>query len=275
MRPLMPGVRPEEVIPTASQIVGYYTSRKEKLLRDFEASCALMRTSLMARYGEEFANTLETEAHQQYEELIPEIPYIRGPRAKLLNNFLLISAQELAVYKAVAEQGKSPGEAWELCHEALRLRLAQFPHWKRRLMRRFMFSGLVRRIVARRALKKEKHRFGDFEIEYVVDGEDEFDFGVNYLQCGNYKFVAEHGGEAFAPYVCMSDIALSEAMGWGLIRTQTLADGCPHCDFRFKKEAETQISSKRPEVQETIERIWNKEAEPRLQATRTSRAPEP
>jgi len=250
------------VIPTASQIVGYYTSHKEKLLRDFEASCALLRTSLVARYGEESANSLETVAHQRYEALIPEIPCIRGQRAKLLNNFLVISAQELAVYKAVAEQGKSPGEAWELCHEALRLRLAQFPHWKRGLMRRFMFSGLVRRLAARRARRKEKHRFGDFEIEYVIGGENEFDFGVNYLQCGNFKFVAEHGGEAFAPYVCMSDIALSEAMGWGLIRTQTLADGCPHCDFRFKKGAGTQISSKTPEVQETIEMIRNKGGEP-------------
>jgi hypothetical protein len=126
-------------------------------------------------------------------------------------------------------------------------------------MQRFMFSGLVKWIVARRARKNHKVRFGDFEIEYVVGDGDEFDFGVNYLQCGNYKFVKEHGGEDFAPYVCMSDIALSEAMGWGLIRTQTLADGCPHCDFRFKASALTRISSKTPEVQETIERIKRKE----------------
>jgi len=68
----------------------------------------------------------------------------------------------------------------------------------------------------------------------------------------------KHGGEAFAPYICMSDIALSDAMGWGLIRTQTLADCCDYCDFRFKKGAVTQISSKTPEVQDAIERIRNK-----------------
>ena len=62
------------------------------------------------------------------------------------------------------------------------------------------------------------------------------------------------------PDISRSNVALSEAMGWGLIRTQTLADGCPHCDFRFKKEGKTQISSETPEVEETIERIWNKEA---------------
>jgi hypothetical protein len=46
---------------------------------------------------------------------------------------------------------------------------------------------------------------------------------------------------------------------WGLVRTQTLADGCRHCDFRFKKGAATQVFSKTPEVQETIERIRKKE----------------
>jgi len=244
----------------ASQIVGYYTPLKEKLLIDFDASCASVRPALVTRYGQELAKVLEGEARRQYEELIPEIPYIRGPRARALNIFLLISGQELAVYKALAQHGMTPAEAWELCHEALRLRLAEFVQWKRWLMQRFMFSGLVKWIVARRARKNQKARFGDFEIEYVIDDGDEFDFGVNYVQCGNYKFVKEHGGEDFAPYVCMSDIALSKAMGWGLIRTQTLADGCSYCDFRFKRGAETQISSKTWEVQKTIEKIRMKKA---------------
>ncbi len=42
------------------------------------------------------------------------------------------------------------------------------------------------------------------------------------------------------------------ALSWDLTRTQTLADGCDHCDFRFKKGAGMQITSKTPEVQETI-----------------------
>ena len=243
------------------QIMGYYSARREKLLKDLDATSALMEVSLITRYGKEFTSTLQRDVRQEYEKLIPDIPYIKGSRARLLNSFLLITAQELAAYKAMKKHGKPPGEAWEVCHEALRFRLAEIPQWKRSLLRRFMFSRLVRRIVARRAGQQQKVRFGDFEIEYLIGEGDEFDFGVNYVQCGNYDFVKTHGGEEFAPYVCMSDIALSEAMGWGLIRTQTLADGCPHCDFRFKKGAATQISSKTPEVQEAIERIRKKEAE--------------
>jgi len=58
----------------------------------------------------------------------------------------------------------------------------------------------------------------------------------------------------------MSDLALSDAFGWGLTRTQTLADGCDYCDFRFQKGASTQITSKTPNVQETIEKISKKKA---------------
>ena len=55
------------------------------------------------------------------------------------------------------------------------------------------------------------------------------------------------------PYVCLADIALSDAFGWGLIRTQSIGDGCEFCDFRFKKGSMTKISSKTPEVQRMID----------------------
>ena len=69
----------------------------------------------------------------------------------------------------------------------------------------------------------------------------------------------KHGGAAFAPYICMSDIALSDTLGWGLSRTQTLAEGCSYCDFRFKKGAPTNISSKIPEVEQVISKLREKE----------------
>ena len=90
----------------------------------------------------------------------------------------------------------------------------------------------------------------------IINADNEtFDLGVNYRGCGNYNFVMKHGGAAFAPYVCMSDIALSDAFGWGLVRTQTLADGCDHCDFRMKKDGPTRITSKTPAVQEVVDLI--------------------
>jgi hypothetical protein len=118
-----------------------------------------------------------------------------------------------------------------------------------------MYSGVVRRIIRRREERKEQERFGDFEIRYLTGDGTDFDFGVDYVRCGNLELAKKLGAGEFAPYVCMSDIALGDALGWGLIRTQTLADGSSHCDFRFKRGSKTRISSKTPDVQETIERI--------------------
>jgi hypothetical protein len=243
-------------------MTGYYSSRKSQLLDKFDEHCELMKGSLCERYGVVVPSALRSDARQEYERLIPEIPYIKGIRAKALNTFLLVTAQELAVYKAMKRHGKSPQEAWELCHEALRLGLAKMPRWKSWLFRRLMFSKLMRKRMESQA--KKQVRFGDFEVQYLVGGRSEFDLGVNYVRCGNHRFAMIHGGEEFAPYICMSDIALSDAMGWGLIRTQTLADGCDHCDFRFKKGGATQISSQTPDVQQTIERIHSKEAKERI-----------
>jgi len=135
------------------QLTGYYVPRAETLLKDFDATTASMNPWLVARYGRQHADQLQRQARREYESLIPDIPSIRGPRARALNTFLLISARELAAYKALKAHGKPPEEAWELCHAALRIRLMKIPRWKRRLLRRFMFSRVVRTMVARRAEK--------------------------------------------------------------------------------------------------------------------------
>jgi hypothetical protein len=182
----------------------------------------------------------------------------------VLNTFLRITAQEVAVYEAVKGRGGTLAEAWEVCHEAICLRMNGFPKWKRSLFRRFMYSGLVRRIFRRREENKRHMRLGDFEIRYLTGDGTAFDIGVDYVRCGNLELAKKLGAEEFAPYVCMSDIALSDALSWGLTRTQTLADGCSHCDFRFQMDAQTRISSQTPEVQETIERIGRRSRLPRL-----------
>jgi hypothetical protein len=239
--------------------MNYYASRKSKLLKDFTKTTALTQDYLVDRYGKDLADRLYSQTHQEYEKIIPQIPHIKGLRARALNSFLLITAQELAVYRVMKRHGKTPPEAWEICHEAIKRRMERFPKFKRWLLKKVMHSKLLLRRVKGRAERGEELKFGHFEVRYLVGDGKEFDWGVDYVACGNYDFMKAQGAEEFAPYVCLSDIALGDALGWGLIRTQTIADGCESCDFRFRKGSETKISSKTPEVQETIERIIRKE----------------
>jgi len=112
----------------------YYISRKPKMLKDFDKTANLVRNSVVASYKPDFADTLYQETRQEYEAFIPQIPHIEGIRGSMLNSFLRITAQEVAVYQAMKKQGKTVGEAWEICHEALRLRMKQFPKIKRWLL---------------------------------------------------------------------------------------------------------------------------------------------
>ena len=93
-------------------VKNYYISRKPKLLKSFDKTAGLLRDSVVSRYGADFTDTLYREVRQEYEALIPQIPRIEGIRAAPLNTFLVISAQELAVYKAMKKEGKTAGETW-------------------------------------------------------------------------------------------------------------------------------------------------------------------
>ncbi len=234
----------------------YYLTRKPKLLKSFDKTVALCKDEGISRYGLARWEQLSQEVRKEYEALIPQLPYVRHP---MLRSFLIIAAQELAVYKVFKRWGKSPGEAWEVCDEALRKRLQRIPSWVRWMAEKYYFSNIASCRARKIAQESQWKPFGKWTFTYVEGDGKEFDFGVDYSGCSIQKFMKDQGAEEFAPYVCLSDIPLSEAMGWGLSRSETLADGCKRCNFRFKQGGQTNITSTIPEVQATIQKIREKE----------------
>lgn len=227
--------------------------RAAGLRRDFERSLAAVLPALSERYGAERAGVLTQDARAALARLAPRVPWIRGPRGVVFNVFLGITAQELAAFHALRDRDHPPEEAWSWCHRALGVRLSRVPGWRRRAVAWLMGSALIRRVVARRARDGATHRFGGFEVRYHVGDGEGFDYGVDYLRCANRDFVLANDGAAFAPFVCLSDLTLSRLFGWGLTRTETLADGCVRCDFRFRSGGPTRISSSLPHVQAAID----------------------
>ena len=235
-----------------NEIRGYYCKQQGKLLKDLTRTMELMGNVFQERYGEDFAFSIRKEILTEFEAIIPEIPYFKGYRNNMFNQMLLITSQFLAGYRVLKGHGKSNAEIWVLCDEALRTRLQEIPAWKRYMMKQF-WHGVFGKMLKRRGKKGLRERLGNFEMEYIAGDGIDYDFAIHYLQCGHDKFLEEQNAEEFLPYVCLADIALSDAFGWGLARTQTLGDGCKYCDFRFKKGAPTEISSKTPEIQKIID----------------------
>jgi len=217
----------------ASQRTGYYLSQKHQLLKKFDKTARKVREVLLSRYGGDMADKLIADARHEYKLIIPDIPYVDGPPA--LNVFLRMTALELAMYKAMKRRKKDVDEIWEVCHDAIKLWAESIPGFIKSLIRFFMYSSFTMNRAEKIARKTQEKPIGDFVMRYVEGDGVSFDYGVDYLNCSILNFVLDQDAEEFAPYVCMSDISLSDAMGWGLIRTETLADGCSRCDFRFKK----------------------------------------
>ena len=106
--------------------------------------------------------------------------------------------------------------------------------------RQFMSSEnqtLLREQAAKSATKSHQTAFpGDFVYDFVEPGpDDDFEFGIDYKACGFCKFAAQHGDEEILPNICGLDFVAYAARGVHLERTQTLAGGASHCNFRFSR----------------------------------------
>ena len=76
----------------------------------------------------------------------------------------------------------------------------------------------------------------DFVYDFVAPGPgDSFEFGIDYKACGFCKFAARHGDKEILPHICGLDFDAYATHGIHLERTQTLAGGASHCNFRFSR----------------------------------------
>ncbi len=81
-----------------------------------------------------------------------------------------------------------------------------------------------------------KGKSDNWVYEAVVPGSNErFDTGTNYTKCPIVGLYCKFGKEKLLPFICNNDFPVFEEMGISLERSQTLAEGAPMCDFRFRK----------------------------------------
>ena len=97
--------------------------------------------------------------------------------------------------------------------------------------------ALMREQAARSATKAHQTEFPeDFVYDCVEPGpQDSFEFGVDYKACGFCKLAARRGDTEILPNICGLDFVAYAAQGIRLERTQTLAGGASHCNFRFSR----------------------------------------
>lgn len=217
---------------TRKQSGNYYFDESENILADIDKLLGYMRQTTSQRYGETEAQTLATLTRNKFEELLPGLPYIGGKGNDLTTN-LYQAAASLAFYRRMTERGNTLEETGEILYRTMELVAADIPLAK--IIGWLMSSSLVQKMLRQEAKQSQQSNYPeDWVFEFVEGDGVNFEYGVDYSECGICKYMKGQDAFELVPYLCLLDFPISEAMGSGLVRTTTLGHGGERCDFRNK-----------------------------------------
>lgn len=218
----------------------YYETQKPKLLLDFKKTLQRMTGFFDSYFQDLQADLLIDEFLNEYETLIPRLPYI-GDESNLSNRDLIQSTWALAIYRVLCRCGKSVEEVGEFIYKSREALIVTFPKVLIRTYSWYRFTSFFKNKWRKFALETQKREHPDNFVMTFVEGDGkEFDYGYDYSECAFLKFFESQGAPELLPYICATDIPVSKALHMGLKRTTTLALGGEKCDFRFKRGRETQ-----------------------------------
>ncbi len=234
-------IQEEQKIMKNGIIHDYYDSQRLKLLKDFDKTWKKHGRKILVRcYGDILSDTIINESRQEFEILISELPYIGGKKNPW-TKVLIQCAGFLAVYKVLKAHGKTVEEAGRIAYELVEAQLLSYPKLLRRLIGWWSFTRYALNKLRKQSATSQKRLYpGDWVLCFVQGDGKEFDYGMDITECAISKFFHAQGADELTPFACLTDFATSKALGWGLVRTMTIAEGAEKCDFRFKRGRETQ-----------------------------------
>lgn len=214
-------------------IENYYAEQQARMLGDFKHALQMMSRVLVARFGQAETGRLVQAALQEYEALIPHIPYVGGS-ANPFTKTLVEAAWFLACYRVMKADDIPTRQIGAVIQKMYAAWLHRYPRFVWRLAGWWEFTHFYTDKLVARALRSQQRRYpGDWV--FTVSDDLSGGYQVNYTACGICKFYHAQGADELIPYMCSLDYLLSHSKGLKLIRRGTLAQGAPQCDFQVKK----------------------------------------
>ncbi|MEA2876704.1 MAG: hypothetical protein QOF14_1900 [Hyphomicrobiales bacterium] len=177
---------------------------------------------------------LRQEIMDEFATVLEQMPYVGGAESRM-SDFFMRFLGFMAVGRVLRRHGLPANVIGDIEVESYLAQLLTVPEPERlKAGRQFMSAENQALVREQAALSHQEKHPGDFVYDFIEPGpNDRFDFGVNYRACGFCKFAAKHGDKDILPNLCGLDFVAYETRGIKLERTQTLAGGATHCNFRF------------------------------------------
>ncbi len=224
-----------------------FLSRIERqALAEFDKWVPDFRPALeTALQGDKEAIRALDDVRARFRELLAAMPD-PGLGAPMQRAFSISGTLYIAVYLVLHARGFDAARAWGVCDAATRAHFKRMRGLARWAAAEGMFSRLTRWLTQSWTKRSRRAAVGGWEADYVPAEPGSHELGVDYLRCAIRELALSQGAAEFAPYICLADIIGSEEFGWGLRRTETLAQGGTRCDFRFRRDKPTDVVRRLP-----------------------------
>jgi hypothetical protein len=179
---------------------------------------------------------IRQEVMAEFEIVLTQMPYVGGAASRMSDFFMRLMGF-MAIGRVLRRHGLALPVIGEIERESYKAQLLTVPEAERLASGRQFMSSESQASLREQAAKSHAEEYPeDFVYDFVEPGpDDSFEFGINYKACGFCKFAARHGDKEILPHICGLDFEAYATRGIRLERTQTLAGGASHCDFRFSR----------------------------------------
>ncbi|MEY9752916.1 L-2-amino-thiazoline-4-carboxylic acid hydrolase [Bradyrhizobium yuanmingense] len=223
-----------------AEIHPFYQTHRQAMEAAMRERIDLAEAMLRERAHLSDIDAIRQEVMDEFEIVLTQMPYVGGTASRMSDFFMRLTGF-MAISRVLRRRGVPVPVIGEIERETYRAQLQTIPEAERLAAGRQFMSpdnqALMREQAARSVTEAHQAEFPeDFVYDFVEPGpQDTFEFGIDYKACGFCKLAARHGDTEILPNICGLDFVAYAARGIRLERTQTLAGGASHCNFRFSR----------------------------------------
>jgi len=220
----------------AKAIHPFYESHRDAMQAAMRHRLDLAEAMLCERAHLSDIDGIGQEVMDEFEIVLTQMPYVGGAAGRMSDFFMRLIGF-MAISRVLRRHGVPLSVIGEIERETYKAQLLTEPEAERLASGRQFLSLENQTLLREQAAKSHQKEFPeDFVYDFVEPGPgDKFEFGIDYKGCGFCKFAARHGDKEILPNICGLDFDAYATRGIHLERTQTLAGGASHCDFRFSR----------------------------------------
>jgi hypothetical protein len=229
-----------EIVKFANNNKRYYVKNKNMIMKQFNSLIKAAEKVVLPIYSEADVHRIKREARIELENLLSRLPYVGGDKAPF-TSLMIQSAETIALYKATKSLNLAEREIGKMIYEIAESYAQSISSIKKRFYRKAIFSRKMKNYWKEWLKVSQKREYPENWVGEFIEGDKKnFDYGINFIECGWLKLIQNEGAEEIAPYACLCDYARMKAIGVGFKRTKTIAAGAEICDFRFIRNYQTQ-----------------------------------